>query len=128
MNDRRLDTPRRSQSMIRPVRLIPLLAVPIALLLGAGCGSNPTSPTPVTQGVADDVATQMASGVGSDNGGVTLELKMFGAAFPTGPRPTRPQFRATRSDTVITAGSITYAVSYTFYDADGVALDGWGPT
>jgi hypothetical protein len=115
--------------MFRRARPITFLAVSIAVLLGAGCGSSPTAPNPVNQQVADDVATQMAASIGGNAGSVSLEMKLFGSAVPSGPVPSRPGFRATATttDTVITVGSVTYSISWSFYDADGVALDGWSP-
>ncbi len=107
-----------------------LLAAALAALaaLPAGCGKSPTSPSGgMTQTTADDMATQVGSGMATDDGGVLSTVWVAGSgssAFaPQGGLSTM----ATAAETTFTVGGITYTLSRTFYDAGDNVMAGFDP-
>lgn len=112
--------------MSRPIRIVSLFATAILLVAALGCGKSSTAPMPVTQEMADDLALQFSSNVASQEGGLGAEFGLFSYADPTGPAPnSRLRNTTTTNDTSVTVGNVTWQLSWSFIDAQGVELPGW---
>ncbi len=95
-------------------------------LAAAGCGSStsPTSPT-LTQDSADDAAIQSVLALGAVGGSLSAATSSAGGVAQARPlaRPAAAQW-----DTAFTWGTVAFAASREFFDAQGNLLPGFDST
>ena len=111
---------------MRIQRLVPILGT--LWIVAAGCGkdaASPPAPMSLSQGEADDLAVR-----------AVISLQMIGGDLEPalGGQPIsvvgEPRVRPARAsfDTTYTYQGLTYEANRTCYDADELALPGYGPT
>lgn len=112
---------------MRPQLRAPAAALAMAaVLVLSGCSDNPTSPeNSLTTQDADVIAAQLAASLSSGNGGAMVEID---AARESAVSATSGGFPTAAAETTFASGSVTYTLSITFFDADGVELPGYDTT
>lgn len=106
----------------RKIRSLLSLAVLGLLVLAAGCSDDSTSPATLTQEEADDLATQVAASLATENGGTLAVLPVVAAegtsALKVVPDPLEHETQI---------GSITYRYSVRYFNAAGDTMAGFDP-
>jgi len=101
--------------------LTPLAAL-VLLAMAAGCSDDATTPATLTQEEADDVATQVAASLATENGGTLAVLPLVAEesteALKAAPDPVEHETQI---------GGITYRYSVRFFNAAGDTMAGYDP-
>ncbi len=97
-------------------RCLSSLAALSLLLLTAGCSDESTSPDLITQEEADDIATQVAASLATDNGGTLAALPLVMDEATSGTKAVETE--------EVTIGGITYRYSLMFFNAAGDTMVG----